>query len=29
MSEGIEEQCPDGRGSNLDPEQLTDQQENP
>jgi hypothetical protein len=29
MSEGIEEQCPDGGGSNPDPEQLTYQQENP
>jgi hypothetical protein len=29
MSDGIEEQCPDGGGSNPDPEQLTYQQENP
>jgi hypothetical protein len=29
MSEGIEEGCPDGEDSNPDPEQLTDQQENP
>jgi hypothetical protein len=29
MSEGIEEQYPDGGGSNPDPEQLTYQQENP
>jgi hypothetical protein len=29
MSDGIEEQCPDGGGSNLDAEQLTNQQENP
>jgi hypothetical protein len=29
MSQSIEEKCQDGGGSKPDPEQLTDQQENP